>query len=186
MIPIAATHEMTTSALKTLALVGRKFILRKNHGTLPRVETGPSVTSRLPTLQSTLGPPIAKGLLFSYNVKEELIGGRMGRAGIGMMGAARVGARMTHGSQDKVVTLAANPMIGSVGIFRMTVLSAIQKTGYGSLLHRGNHRHGVRGVDKAIAIRTTDDTRIGTGVAGAAKKIGTTNKDGISDLMIVT
>jgi hypothetical protein len=140
----------------------------------------------MPTLQSTLGPPIPKGLLSSYNVKEEQIGGRMGRAGIGTMGAARVGARMTHGSQDTVVTPVANPMIGSVGIFRMTVLSAIQKTGYGNLLRRGNHRHGVGGVDKAIAIRTTDGTRTGTGMAGAAKKIGTTNKDGISDLMIVT
>jgi hypothetical protein len=186
MIPIAAAYEMTTAALKTLVLVGRKFILRKNHGTLPRVETGPSVTAHLPTLRSTLGPPIAKGLLSSYNVKEEQIGARMGRTGIGTMGAARVGARMTHGSQDKVVILVASLMMGSVGIFRMTVLSAAQKTGYGSLLRRGNHRHGVGGVDKATAIRTTDATRIGTGVAGAGKKIGTINKDGISDLMIVT
>jgi hypothetical protein len=94
---------------------------------------------------------------------------------------------MTHGSQDKVVTLAVNLMIGNVGIFRMTVLNAIQKTGYGNLLRRGNHRHGVGGAAKAIAIRTTDATRIGTGVAGAGKKVGTTtNKGGISGLMIVT
>jgi hypothetical protein len=110
----------------------------------------------------------------------------MGRTGIGTMGAARVGARMTHGSQDKVVILVASLMMGSVGIFRMTVLSAAQKTGYGSLLRRGNHRHGVGVGAKVIAIRTTDATRIGTGVAGAGKKIGTINKDGISDLMIVT
>jgi hypothetical protein len=187
MIPIAAAYETTTSALKTPVLVGRKFIRRKNHGILPRVENGPSATSRLPTLQSTLGPPIAKGLLSSYNVKEGQTGDKRGRVGIGTMGAARVGGRTTPGSQDKVVTLAASLMMGSVGIFKMTVLNAIQKTGYGSLLHRGNHRHGVGGVAKAIATKTTDATRIGIGMAGAGKKVGTTtNKSGISDLMIVT
>lgn len=185
MTPIAAAYEMTTST-KTPVPVGRKSIHRKNHGILPRVESGPSATFRLPTLQSALGPPIAKGPLSSYNVKEEQTGDRRGRAGIGTMGAARVGGRTTHGSQGKVATTAASLMIGSVGIFKMTALNATQKTAYGSLLRRGNHRHGVRGVAKAIAIRTTDATRIGTGVAGAGKKIGiTTNKDGISDLMIV-
>lgn len=184
-IPIAATHEMTTSA-KTPVLVGRTSIRRKNHGILPRVESGPSATFRLPTLQLTLGPPMARGPLSSYNVKEEQIGDRRERAGIGTMAAARVGRRTTHGSQDKVVTMAASLMIGSVGIFRMTVLNAIQKTAYGSLLRRGNHRHGVGVEAKVIAIRTTDVTRIGTGMAGAGKKVGTTNKDGISDLMIVT
>jgi hypothetical protein len=130
---------------------------------------------------------MARGPLSSYNVKEEQIGDRRERAGIGTMAAARVGRRTTHGSQDKVVTMAASLMIGSVGIFRMTVLNAIQKTAYGSLLRRGNHRHGVGVEAKVIAIRTTDATRIGTGMAGAGKKVGTTtNKDGISDLMIVT
>lgn len=184
--PIAAAYEMTTSA-KTPVLVGRKFIRRKNHGILPRVESGPSATSRLPTLQSALGPPMAKGPLFNYNVKEGRIGDRRGRAGIGTMDAARVGGRTTHGSQDKVATTAASLMIGSVGILRMTALNAIRKTAYGSLLRRGNHPHGAGVVAKAIAIRTTDATRIGTGMAGAGKKVGTTtNKDGISDLMIVT
>jgi hypothetical protein len=180
MIPIAVAYEMTTSALKTPVLVGRKFIRRKNHGILRRVESGLNATSRLPTLQSTLGPPIAKGLLSSYSVKEEQIGSRKGRAGTGTTGAATVGERTTHGTQD---TLVASLMIGSVEIFKMTVLNAIQKIGYGSLLRRGSHE--VEGVAKAIAIRTTDGTRIGTG-AGAGKKVGTTtNKDGISDLMIV-
>ncbi len=183
MIPIAAAYEMTTSALKTPVLVGKKFIRRKNHGILRRVESGLNATSRLPTLQSTLGPPIVKGLLSSYSVKEEQIGSRMGRAGTGTTGAATVGERTTHGSQDTLVTLVASLMIGSVRIFKMTVLNAIQKTGYGSLLRRGSHE--VEEVAKAIAIRTIDGTRIGTG-AGAGKKVGTTtNKDGISDLMIV-
>jgi hypothetical protein len=45
----------------------------------------------------------------------------------------------------------------------------------------------VEGVAKAIAIRTTDGTRIGTGAVGEGKKVGiTTNKDEISDLTIVT
>jgi hypothetical protein len=144
-----------------------------------------SATSHLPTLQSTLGPPIKKGHLSSYSVKEEQIGGRKGRAGTGTMGAATVGEQTTHGSQDTVVVLVANLMIGSVGMFKMTVLNAIQKTGYGSLLLHGSH--GAEGVAKAIAIRTTNGTRIGTGAAGAGKKVGiTTNKDEILDLMIVT
>lgn len=185
MIPIAAAYEMTTSALKTPVLVGRKFIRRKNHGILPRLESGLSATSRLPTLQSTLGPPIKKGHLSSYSVKEERIGGRKGRPGTGTMGAATVGERTTHGNQDTVVALVISLMIGSVGMFKMTVLNAMQMTGYGSLLRRGSH--GVEGVAKAIAIRTTDGTRIGSGAAGAGKKVGiTTNKDEISDLMIVT
>jgi hypothetical protein len=184
MIPIAAAYGMTTSALKTPVLVGRKFIRRKNHAILPRLESGLITTSRLPTLQLTLGPPIKKGHLSSYSVKEGQIGGRKGRAGTGTMGAAMVGEQTTHGSQHTVVALVANLMMGSVGIFKMTVLSAIQKTGYGSLLLRGSH--GVEGVAKAIAIRTTDGTRIGTGEAGAGRKVGITNKDEISDLMIVT
>ena len=182
-IPIAATHEMNTSA-KTPVLVGRTSIHRKNHGILPRLESGMNATSRLPTLQSTLGPPIKKDHLSSYSVKEEQIGGRKGRAGTGTTGAAMVGEQTTHGNQDTVVALVANLMIGNVGIFKMTVLNAVQKTGYGSLLLRGSH--GVEGVVKAIAIRTTDGTRIGTGVAGAVKKLGITNNDEISDLMIVT
>jgi hypothetical protein len=185
MIPIAAAYGMTTSALKTPVLVGRKFIPRKNHGILLRLESGLNATSHLPTLQSTLGPPVKKGHLSSCSVKEEQIGGKKGRAGTGMMGAATVGEQTTHGSQDTVVALVANLMIGSVEIFKMTVLNAIQKTGYGSLLRRGNHR--VEGAAKATVIRTTDGTRIGTGAAGAGKKVGiTTNKDEISDLMIVT
>lgn len=181
MIPIAAACGMTTSALKTPVLVGSKFMRKKNHGILPRLESGLNATSHLPTLQST----IKKGHLSSCIVKEEQIGGRKGRAGTGMMGAATVGEQTTHGNQDIVVALVANLMIGSVGIFKMTVLNAIQKTGYGSLLRRGSR--GVEGVAKAIVIRTTDGTRIGTGVVGAGKKIGiTTNKDEISDLMIVT
>jgi hypothetical protein len=184
MIPIAAAYGMTTFALTTPVLVGRKFIRRKNHGILPRVESGLNATSRLPTLQSTLGPPIKKVHLSSYSVKEEQIGGRKGKC-TGTMGAATVGEQTTHGSQGTVVALVANLMMGSVGISKMTVLNAIQKTGYGSLLRRGSH--GVEGVAKAIAIRTTDGTRIGTGAAGAGKKVGiTTNKDEISDLMIVT
>ena len=183
MIPIAAAYGTTTS-VKTPVLVGRKFIHRKNHGILPRLESGMNATSRLPTLQSTLGPPIKKGHLSSYSVKEEQIGGRKGRAGTGTTGAAMVGEQTTHGNQDTVVALVANLMIGNVGIFKMTVLNAVQKTGYGSLLLRGSH--GVEGVVKAIAIRTTDGTRIGTGVAGAGKKLGITNNDEISDLMIVT
>ena len=185
MIPFAAAYEMTTSALKIPVLVGRKFTRRKNHGILPQLESGLNATSRLPTLQSTLGPPIKKGHLSSYSVKEEQIGGRKGRAGTGTMAAATVGEQTTHGSQETLVALVANLMIGSVGILKMIVLNAIQKTGYGSLLRRGSHR--VEGVAKAIAIRTTDGTRIGTGAAGAGKKVGiTTNKDEISDLMIVT
>lgn len=183
MIPIAAAYGMTTF-VKTPVLVGRKFIHRKNHGILPRLESGMNATSRLPTLQSTLGPPIKKGHLSSYSVKEEQIGGRKGRAGTGTTGAAMVGEQTTHGNQDTVVALVANLMIGNVGIFKMTVLNAVQKTGYGNLLLRGSH--GVEGVVKAIAIRTTDGTRIGTGVAGAGKKLGITNNDEISDLMIVT
>lgn len=100
------------------------------------------------------------------------------------MGAATVGEQTTHGSQDRVVALVANLMIGNVGICKMTVLSAIQKTGYGSPLRRGSH--GVEGVAKVIAIRTTDGTRIATGAAGAGKKVGIINKDEISDRMIVT
>jgi hypothetical protein len=185
MIPIAAAYGMTTFALKTPVLAGRKFIRRKNHGILPRLESGLNATSRLPTLQSTLGPPIKKGHLSRYSVKEEQIGGRKGRTGTGTMGAATVGEQTTHGSQDTVVALVANLMMGSVGIFKMTVLNAMQKTGYGSLLRRGSH--GVEGVAKVIAIRTTDGTIIGTGAAGAGKKVGiTTNKDEITDLMIVT
>jgi hypothetical protein len=184
MIPIAVAYEMTTPALKTPVSVGRKFIRQKNQGILPRLEIGLNATSRLPTLQSTLGPPIKKGHLSSYSVKEEQIGGRKGRAGTGTMHTTMVGEQTTHGSQDTVVVLVANPMIGNVGISKMTVLNAIQKTGYGSLLRRGSHE--VEGVAKAIAIRTTDGTRIGTGAAGAGKKVGiTTNKDEISDLMIV-
>ena len=183
MIPIAAAHGMTTFALKTPVLVGRKFIRRKNHGILPQLESGLNAT-RLPTLQSTLGLPMEKGHLSSYSVKEEQIGGRKGKAGTGMMGAATVGEQTTHGSQSPVVAPLANLMIGSVGTFKMTVLNAIQKTGCGSLLRRGSH--GVEEA-KAIAIRTTDGTRIGTGAAGAGKKVGiTTNKDEISDLTIVT
>lgn len=184
MIPIAAACGMTTSALKTPVLVGRKFIRRKNHDILPRLESGLNATSRLPTPQSTLGPPIKKGHLSSYNVKQEQIGGRKKRAGAGTMGTATVGEQTTHGSQNTVVALVVNLMIGSVGIFKMTVLSAIQKIGYGSLLRRGSHE--VEGVVKAIAIRTTGGTRIGTGAAGAGKKVGIANKDEISDLMIVT
>src|SRR5712691_6978031 len=172
----AAAYRMTTSALKTPVLVGRRFIRRKNHGILPRLEIGLNAMPRLPTQQSTLGPPIKKGRLSSYSVKEEQIGGRKGRAGTGTTGAATVGEQTTHGNQDTVVALVANLMMGSVRIFKMTVLNAIQKTGYGSLLRRGSH--GVEGVVKAIAIRTTDGTRIGTGAAGAGKKVGiTTNKD---------
>jgi len=184
MIPIAAADGMTTSALKTPVLVGRKFVRRKTHGILPRLESGLIATPRLPTLQLTLGPPIKKGRLSSYSVKEEQIGGRKGRAGTGTMGAAMVGEQTTHGSQDTLAALVANLMIGSVGILKMIVLNAIQKTGYGSRLLRGSH--GVEGVVKAIAIRTTDGTRIGTGAAGAGKKVGITNKDEISGLMIVT
>jgi len=184
MIPIAAAPGMATSALKTPVLIGRKFIRRKNHGILPRLESGVNATPRLPTLQSTLGPPMEKGHLFSYSVKEEQIGGRKGRVGTGTMGAVTVGEQTIHGSQETVVAPVANPMIGSVKILKMTVLNALQKTGYGNLLRHGSH--GV-GVAKAIAIRTTDGTRIGTGAAGAGKKVGiTTNKDGISDQMIVT
>src|SRR6266403_1184939 len=178
MIPTAAAYEMSTSALKTPVLAGRKFIRRKNHGILLRVESGLNATPRLPTLRSALGTPIAKDL------KGEQIGGRKGRAGTGTMGAATVGEQTTQGNQDPLVTLVASLMIGSAEMIKMTVLSAMQKTGYGSLLRRGSH--GVEGVAKAIAVRTTDDTRIGTGAAGAGKKVGTTtNKDGISDLMIV-
>jgi hypothetical protein len=185
MIPIAAACGMTTYALKTPVLVGRKFIRRKNHGTLPRLESGMSATSHLPTLQSTLGPPIKKGHLSSYSVKEEQIGGRKGRAGTGTRGGATPGEQTTHGSQDRVVALVANLMTGNVGIFKMTVLSAVQKTVCGNLLRRGSH--GVEEAAKVIAIRTTDGTRIGTGVAGAGKKVGiTTNKNEISGLMIVT
>lgn len=184
MIPTAAAAPgMTTSALKTPVLIGRKFIRRKNHGILPRLETGVNVT-RLPTLQSTLGPPMEKGHLFSYSVKEEQIGGRKGRVGTGTMGAVTVGEQTIHGSQETVVAPVANPMIGSVRILKMTVLNAMQKIGYGNLLRHGSHAAGVA---KAIAIRTTDGTRIGTEAAGAGKKVGITiNKDGISDQMIVT
>lgn len=184
MIPIAAAYGMTTSALKTPELIGRKFIRQKNHGILPRVESGLNATPQLPTLQSTLGPPIKKGHLFSYSVKEGRIGGRTGRTGTGTMGAAMLGEQTTHGSQDTAVALVANLMMGSVGIFKVTVLNAIQKTGYGSLLRRGSH--GVEVLAKVIAIKTIDGTRIGTGAAGAGKKVGITNKDEISDLMIVT
>lgn len=181
MIPIVA--GMTTSVLKTPVLVGRKFIRRKNHDILPRLESGLNATSRPPTPQSTLGLPIKKGHLSSYSVKEEQIGGRKKKAGAGTMGTATVGEQTTHGSQDTVVALVVNLMIGSVGIFKMTVLSAVQKIGYGSLLRRGSHE--VEGVVKAIAIRTTDGTRIGTEAVGAGKKVGIANKDEISDLMIV-
>ena len=184
MIPIVAAHGMTTFALRIPVLVGRKFIRRKSHGILLRLESGLNATSRLPTLQSTRGPPMEKGHLSRHSVKEEQIGGRKGKAGTGMMGAAMVGEQMTRGSQSTVVAPLANLTIGSVGIFKMTVLNAIQKTGCGSLLRRGSH--GVEEA-KAIAIRTTDGTRIGTGAAGAGKKVDiTTNKDEISDLMIVT
>ena len=187
MIPIAAAYGMTSFAPKTPILVGRRSIRRKSHDILPRLESGVNATFRLPTLQSTLGPPIKKGPLSSYSVKEEQIGGRKGRAGTGTMGAATVGEQTTHGSQSTVVALVANLMIGSVRILKTTVLNAIQKTGYGSLLRRGSHSHEVEGVAKAIAIRTTDGTRIGTGAVGAGKKVGIiTNKDETSDLMIVT
>jgi hypothetical protein len=79
-----------------------------------------------------------------------------------------VGEQTTHGSQDTAVALVANLMMGSVGIFKMTGLNAIQKTGYGSLLRRGSHR--VEGVAKVNAVRTTEGTRIGTGAVGAGKK----------------
>jgi hypothetical protein len=72
-------------------------------------------------------------------------------------------------------------------MFKMTVLNATQKTGHGSLLRHGNHHREVVGAGKASALRTTDATRIGIGVAGGAKKVVTvTSNDGISDLMIVT
>ena len=187
MIPIAVAHGKTTSALKTLGAVGRKLVPLKTHGILLRVENGQSATFRLPTPQLTPGLPMAKGLLSICNVKADRIGGRKVRAGTGMMGAARVGGRTTRGSPDKVVTLAANIMIGSVGISKMTVLNETRKTGHGSPLRRGNHRRGVLGVGKASAIRTTDVTKIETGMAGEAKKVvTTTSKDGISDLTIVT
>lgn len=181
MIHIAAPYGMTTSALKAPVLIGRMFIRRKNHGILPRLGSGLNATR----LQPTLGPPITKGHLSSYSVKEGQIGGRKGRAGTGTMVAATLGEQTTHGSQDTVVALVVSLMIGSVGIFKMTVLNAMQKTVYGSLLRRGSH--GVEVVAKVTEIRTTDGTRIGIGAAGAGKKVGiTTNKDEISDLMIVT
>jgi hypothetical protein len=130
---------------------------------------------------------MAKGPLSIYNVKGGRTGVRKQRAGIGTTGGARAGARTTHGSRDKVVTPVANKMIGNVGIFKVTVLNAIQKTGHGSLLRRGNHRRGAVSVIKASAIKTTDAFRIGTGMVEVAEKVATTtSRDEISDLTIVT
>jgi hypothetical protein len=187
MIPITAPCETIISVLKTHVAVGRKFVRQKTHDIHPQEESGPSATLRLLTPLSAPGPTIAKEPPSTYNVMTDRIGGMKGRTGIGMMAAARVGGRMTHGSPDKVVTLAAKIPIGSVGIFKMTVLNATQKTGHGSLLRHGNHHRGAVGAGKASALRTTDATRIGIGVAGGAKKVVTvTSNDGISDLMIVT
>lgn len=184
MIPIAVECVMTTSALKTPGALGRKFVRLKTHGIPLQVENGPSATVRLPT---PTGPPMETGAPPTTNVKEDRIGGRKERAGIGMMGAARVGGRTTRGSPDKVVTIVDNMPIGSVGIFKTTALNEIRKTGHGSPLRRGNPRHGALQVGKASAIRTTDVTRIETGAAEEARKAATiTSKDGILDLMIVT
>jgi len=189
MIPIVATCETTTFALKTPVAVGRRSLLQKTRVIPPQVESGLSATFRPPTPQSAPGPPIAKGLMPMFNVKVDQIGVRKGRAGIGTMGAATVGVRTTHGShdKDKVVTLVANTMIGSVGIFTMTVLNATQKIGHGNLLRRGNRPLGAVGVAKTNAIKIINVTRIETGVAGEAKKVATTtSKDEISGPTIVT
>jgi len=187
MIPIVATCETTTFAPKTPVAVGRRSFLQKTHVIPPQVESGPSATFRPPMPQSVPGPPTAKGLMPMFNVKADRIGGRKGRAGIGTMGAVTVGVRTTHGSHDKVATLVANTMIGSVGISTMTVLNATQKIGHGSLLRRGNRPLGAVRVAKTNAIKTINVTRIGTGTAGEVKKVATTtSKDEISGPTIVT
>jgi hypothetical protein len=118
------------------------YSARNVNSFLPRLESGLNATSRLPTLQSTLGPLIKEGHLSSYSVKEEQIGGRKGRAGTGTMGAATVGERTTHGSQDS----------GRTG--RQPNVSWQSRS---------------RGVAKVIAVRTTDGTRIGSGALGREK-----------------
>jgi hypothetical protein len=110
MIPIAVAFEMTTSAQKTPAAAGQKFVRQRTHGILPQVEIGPSATYLLPTLQSTPGLLTEDAPLPIYNVKGDRTGDRKGKVGIGTTGAARVGGRTTHGSRDKAVTLVANTM----------------------------------------------------------------------------
>lgn len=186
MIPIAVALEMTTSALKTPAAAGQKFVRQRTHGILPQVESGPNATHLLPTLQPIPGLLREDDPLPICNVKGDRTGGRKGRVGIGTTGAARAGGRTTLGSRDKAVTLVANTMNGSVRT-KMTALNATQKTGHGSLLRRGNRRRGAAGEIRVSAIRTVGATRIETETAGVAERVATViNRDGISDLTTVT
>lgn len=122
-----------------------------------------------------------------YNVKGDQTGGRKGRVGLGMTGAARAGGRTTHGSRDKVVTLVANTTNGSEGICKMTALNATQKTGHGSHLRRGNRLQRPAGEIRVNAIKTIGATRIETETAGGGERVATViNRDGISDLTTVT
>jgi hypothetical protein len=187
MITIAVEFEMTTSAQKTPAPAGQKFVRQRTHGILPQVESGPSAMYLLPTLQSTPGLLMEDDLLLIYNVKGDRTGGRKGRVGIGTTGEARVGGRTTHGSRDKAATLVANRLNGSVGNSKMTGLNAAQKTGHGSRLRRGNHRRKVVGEIRDSAIRTIGATKIETETAEVVERVGSViNRDGISDLTTVT
>ena len=187
MIPIAVVFEMTTSAQKTPAAAGQKFVRQRIHGIHPQVESGLSATYPLPTPQLTPGLLTEDDPLPIYSVKGDRTGGRKERAGIGTTGEARAGGRTTHGNQDRVVTLVANPMNGSVGISKMTALNVTQKTGHGNLLRRGNRRRKPAGEIRVSAIRTIGGTKIETETVGVVERVATViNRDGISDLTTVT
>jgi hypothetical protein len=182
-----AAYEMTTSVLKTPVQVGQKFVHQKTHGTRPQVENGPSATLLLPILRSILGLLTTKEPLPIYNVKGDRIGGKKRRAGIGTTVAVRAGGQTTHGRRGKVVIQIVNIMTGSVGIFKATVLNAMQKTEHGSLLPRGSHRRGAVGAIRASVIRATSASKIETGIAEVVGKVAITiSKNEISDLTIVT
>ena len=184
MIPIAVAFEMTTSARKTPAAAGQKFVRQRTRDIQPQVESGPSAMY-LHTLQSTHGLSREDDLLLIFNVKGDRTGGRKGRIGIGTTGEARAGGRTTRGSRGREVTVAST-MNGSVGMSKMTALNATQKTGHGNLRRRGNHRRRVVGGIRASAIRPIGATRIETETAGVAKVATVINRDGISDLTTVT
>jgi hypothetical protein len=187
MITIAVEFEMTTSAPKTPAPAGQKFVRQRTHGILPQVESGASAMYLLPTLQSTPGLLTEDDPLLIYNVKGDRTGGRKGRVGIGTTGEARAGGRTTHGSRDKTANLVASIMNGSVGISKMIGLNVTQKTGHGSHLRRGSHRRKLAGEIRVSAIRTIGATRIETETAEVVERVATViNRGGISDLTTVT